>query len=150
MKAREYKIVVVSGGLDPLHVGHVRLFESAKKLGDELVVILNNDNWLRKKKEYVFMPQRERKELIEALACVDKVVLSSHKRNAQDMSVCAELEKIKPDIFANGGDRTSKNIPEIAVCEKIGCKMVFGVGAGGKVQSSSWLLGEHIKHYGEK
>ena len=150
MRAREYKIVVVSGGLDPLHVGHVRLFESAKKLGDELVVILNNDNWLRKKKEYVFMPQRERKEIIEALACVDRVVLSSHKRNAQDMSVCAELEKIKPDIFANGGDRTSKNIPEIAGCKKIGCKMVFGVGSGGKVQSSPWLLDKDIKRYAKK
>jgi len=140
MKTPNSKIVVVSGGLDPLHVGHVRLFQEAKKLGDELVVILNNDNWLRKKKGNVFMPERERKEVIEALACVDKVVLTVHKRNAQDMSVCAELEKIRPDIFANGGDRTRKNIPEIAVCKKIGCKIVFGVGRGGKVQSSSWLL----------
>jgi len=150
MKSKNYKIVAVSGGFDPIHVGHVRLFVRAKKLGDELVVILNNDNWLRKKKGNVFMPERERKEVIEALASVDKVVLTAHKRNAQDMSVCAELEKIKPNIFANGGDRTKKNIPEIAVCKKIGCKMVFGVGIGGKVQSSSWLLAKYTKHNGEK
>ena len=143
-------IVAVSGGMDPLHVGHVRLFVEAKKLGDELVVILNNDNWLRKKKGYVFMPERERKEVIEALASVDRVVLTAHKRITQDMSVCAELEKIKPDIFANGGDRTKKNIPEIAVCKKIGCKMIFGVGSGGKVQSSSWLLEKHIKRHAKK
>ena len=150
MSGKKPTIVAVSGGLDPLHVGHVRLFESAKKIGDELVVILNNDNWLRKKKEYVFMPQRERKKIIEALASVDRVVLTAHKRNAQDMSVCAELEKIKPDIFANGGDRTKKNIPEIAVCKKIGCKMIFGVGKGGKVQSSSWLLEKYIKRHAKK
>jgi D-beta-D-heptose 7-phosphate kinase/D-beta-D-heptose 1-phosphate adenosyltransferase len=137
------KIVAVSGGFDPLHVGHVRLFGRAKKLGDELVVILNNDNWLRKKKGFVFMPARERKEVIEALQSVDRVVLTSHKKNPADMSVCAELLKIKPHIFANGGDRTKKNIPEVAVCKKIGCKMVFGVGHGGKVQSSSWLLSKY-------
>lgn len=149
MSNRNKMTVAVSGGYDPLHVGHVRLFERAKKLGDELVVILNNDNWLKKKKGYVFMPERERKEIIEALASVDKVVISSHKRNPDDMSVCAELIKIKPAIFANGGDRTKKDIPEIAVCEKIGCKMIFAVGRGGKVQSSSWLLEKYNKHHGK-
>ena len=141
-----HKIVVaVSGGMDPLHVGHVRMFQEAKKLGDELVVILNNDNWLKKKKGYAFMPEHERKEIILALRPVDKVVLTNHKSNPEDMSVCAELKKIRPDIFANGGDRTKKNIPEISVCEAIGCKMIFGVGKGGKVQSSSWLLADYIK-----
>lgn len=133
------KVVVVSGGFDPLHVGHVRLFEEAKKLGDELVVIINNDNWIKKNKRKPFTPENERKEIIEALACVDRVVLSAHPENPQDISICAELKKIRPDIFANGGDRTKKNIPEIQVCEEIGCKMVFGIG-GDKIQSSSWLL----------
>lgn len=133
-------VVVVSGGWDPIHIGHVRLFKEAKKLGDELVVILNNDNWLKKKKGYVFMQEKERKELIEALSMVDKVVLTHHKPDSQDMSVNKELRKIKPDIFANGGDRTKRNIPEIAVCKELGCNMVFNVGQGGKVQSSSWLL----------
>lgn len=146
MATKKSKIIAVSGGFDPLHVGHVRLFSEAKKLGDKLVVILNNDNWLKKKKGLVFMPARERKEMIEALGSVDRVMLTAHKRNPTDMSVCNELKKIKPDIFANGGDRTKKNIPEIVACKKIGCKMVFGVGRGGKVQSSSWLLSKYYEN----
>src|SRR3989344_536591 len=95
-KAKKKKIVVaVSGGFDPIHVGHVRMFEQAKKLGDELVVILNNDNWLRKKKHVIFMEQKERKEIIEALKPVDRVVLTGHTENPTAMSVCAELKKIK-------------------------------------------------------
>jgi len=133
-------IVAVSGGFDPIHVGHVRLFQSAKKFGDKLVVILNNDNWLMEKKGYVFMSQKEREEILTALKCVDEVVATSHKKNPKDMSVCETLEKIKPDIFANGGDRTLKNIPETDVCKKINCKMVFNVGRGGKIQSSSLLV----------
>lgn len=140
-------IVSVSGGFDPIHAGHVRLFCEAKKLGDKLVVILNNDNWLKKKKRIIFMPERERKEVIEALRCVDRVVLTSHPRSPKDMSVCGELKKIRPDVFANGGDRTYKNIPEIEVCKKVGCKMVFGVGRGGKIQSSSWLLENYLEKF---
>ena len=141
MKSKKQKVVVaVSGGFDPLHIGHTRMMREAKKLGDELVVILNNDNWLKKKKGFAFMPQRERKELIEAVKWVDRVVFTGHKANSSDMSVCAELKKIKPHIFANGGDRKLDNIPEVPVCREIGCRMVFNVGRGGKVQSSSWLL----------
>ncbi len=139
-KTKKEVIVAVSGGFDPVHRGHVRHFKEAKKLGTKLVVILNNDNWLRKKKGYVFMEEDERKEIIEALAVVDRVVISMHSSDSQDMSVCNELRKIKPHIFANGGDRTVGNVPEVPVCEKLGCKMVFNVGKGGKVQSSSWLI----------
>ena len=145
-KNKKKKIVVaVSGGFDPIHIGHVRMFERAKALGDELVVILNNDNWLRKKKIHIFMPEKERKEIIEALRPVDRVVLTKHKANTNDISVCRELEEIKPDIFANGGDRKLGNIPEVPVCKKIGCKMVFNIGQGGKIQSSSWLLDKYIE-----
>ncbi len=135
-------VVAVSGGFDPLHVGHVRLMQEAKKLGDKLVVILNNDNWLRKKKGYVFMAQEERKEIIEALSCVDAVVITKHSKNPADMSVCAELVRLNPDIFANGGDRTPATSvsKENLLCKKMGCKAVFSVGQGGKVQSSSWLV----------
>lgn len=140
-------VVAVSGGFDPAHVGHVRLFSEAKKLGDKLIVILNNDNWLIKKKGYVFMPQHERKELLRYFASVDEVVLTSHEKNSSDMSVCRELKKIKPDIFANGGDRKLDNIPEADVCRQIGCKMVFGLGRGGKVQSSSWLLDKFLNNH---
>ena len=145
MENKKKKIVAVSGGGDPIHVGHVRLFQEAKKLGDKLVVILNNDNWLRKKKGYVFMSEKERKEILEAMKGVDRVILTKHLANPKDMSVCAELRKIRPHIFANGGDRTANNIPEVAVCNKFGCKMIFNIGHGGKIQSSSWLVSGRSK-----
>ncbi len=144
-KLKKKIVVAVSGGFDPLHVGHVRMFKKAKKFGDKLVVILNNDNWLVKKKGYVFMPEKERKELIEAIRGVDKVILTAHKKNTNDMSVCVELLKIKPDIFANGGDRKIDNTLELSVCKKIGCEAVFNIGDGGKIQSSSWLLKKYAE-----
>lgn len=148
MGNKKKKIVVaVSGGFDPIHPGHVRMFQKARKLGDELVVILNNDRWLKKKKGIVFMPEKERKEIIEALSSVDRVVVTKHRKGSKDMSVCNELKKIRPDIFANGGDRTLHNIPEVAVCKALGCKMVFNAGHGGKVQSSSWLLAKYVKEH---
>jgi D-beta-D-heptose 7-phosphate kinase/D-beta-D-heptose 1-phosphate adenosyltransferase len=142
---RKKVVVAVSGGFDPIHIGHVRMFERAKALGDELVVILNNDNWLTKKKGYAFMPEKERKEVIEALRVVDRVIITKHQPNDSDTSVCRELRVIKPHIFANGGDRKLDNIPEVPVCEAIGCKMIFNIGQGGKIQSSSWLLKKHFE-----
>ena len=148
MKTQRRKpiIVAVSGGFDPIHAGHIRLFEEARKLGDKLVVILNNDNWLKKKKGYVFMPQRERKEVIEALRMVDKVILTGHQPNPKDMTVSRELRALRPNIFANGGDRTAKNTPEKAACKAVGCKVVYSLGRGGKVQSSSWLLNAFLNN----
>jgi cytidyltransferase-like protein len=99
------KLVAVSGGFDPIHIGHVRMIREARALGDELVVILNNDNWLMAKKGFVFMPEAERQEIIEALEGVSKVVLTKHVENDPDRSVCEALREIHPDIFANGGDR---------------------------------------------
>lgn len=144
-KKKKLIVVAVSGGFDPIHKGHVRHFNEAKKLGDRLVVILNNDHWLRKKKGFSFMNEDERKEVIEALRSVDEVIITDHAPDTDDMSVCAALEKLRPDIYANGGDRTKKNIPEVALCEKIGCQMVFEVGSGGKVQSSSWLIAKVLE-----
>lgn len=140
--ARGKKIVVaVSGGFDPIHIGHVRMFQRARSLGDELVVILNNDNWLRAKKGYAFMPEQERKEIIKAIEGVDRVVITAHTPSDADRSVCRELARIKPHIFANGGDRRNvSDIPEAVVCKKHGISMVFNIGKGGKVQSSSWLV----------
>lgn len=150
MESAKKKIVAVSGGFDPIHIGHVRMFQEAKALGDELVVILNNDNWLRKKKGHVFMPQEERAEIIAAIKGVDRVVISGHGENPTDMSVCSELAVVKPNIFANGGDRFHHNIPEVAVCDSIGCEMVFNVGQGGKVQSSSWLLSKYLERLAQE
>ncbi len=144
------RIVAVSGGFDPLHIGHVRLFKEAKKLGDKLVVILNNDNWLRKKKGKEFMKEKDRKEIIESIECVDEVFISKHSKSIDyndplSRSVCKELEKIRPHIFANGGDRFADDIPEFKLCNDLGIKMVFNLGKGGKVRSSSELLNKYSK-----
>jgi cytidyltransferase-like protein len=132
-------IVAVSGGFDPVHNGHIRMFKEAKKLGDKLMVIINNDNWLRTKKGYVFMPEEMRAEIISELKCVDEVYITKHLKDDPDRSVCKALEELKPDIFANGGDRFAYNVPERELCERLGIKMVFNVG-GEKIASSSELV----------
>ncbi len=147
-QGKEHIVIATSGGFDPLHIGHVRLFQEARKLGDELVVILNNDNWLMKKKGCVFMSQEERKEILEALEAVDRVVFTNHPLDPKDMSVCEELRQLRPNIFANGGDRKEDNVPEVAVCKEIGCETVFNMGRGGKVQSSSWLVERYRSGHG--
>jgi D-beta-D-heptose 7-phosphate kinase/D-beta-D-heptose 1-phosphate adenosyltransferase len=139
-KKKKPVVVAVSGGFDPLHIGHIRYIQEARKLGDRLVVILNNDNWLTLKKGYVFMPEAERKEIMQAIAGVDEVFITEHAPDTIDISICDALRKVRPHIFAKGGDRNVGNIPEVAVCEEIGCTIVSDMGAGGKVQSSSWLV----------
>jgi D-beta-D-heptose 7-phosphate kinase/D-beta-D-heptose 1-phosphate adenosyltransferase len=152
------KVVMVSGGFDPIHIGHVRYIQEAKKLGDYLIVVLNNDNWLRKKKGKEFMKEEDRKEIIEAIRGVDKVVISRHEKNPKDMSISKELIRIKPAIFASGGDRNKKDAAnpssslytDLRACEKVGTQIVFNVGHGGKVRSSSELVksySNHLKKY---
>ena len=147
---KKKKVVMISGGFDPIHIGHVRYMQEAKKLGDYLVVVINNDNWLREKKGKEFMPEVERKEIIEAIYGVDRVVISMHSKNTKDMSVCEEIKKVKPHIFANGGDRFADNIPEFKLCNELGIQMVFNVGRGGKIRSSSDLLKEYSKRIKSK
>jgi len=130
------RMVAVSGGFDPIHVGHVRMIQEAAKLGEHVVVIVNSDEWLKRKKGYAFMPFEERAEIVSALAGVDSVV----KADDADNTVCETLIKLKPDIFANGGDRKSGNIPEYKLCDDLNIEMVFGVGGSDKPQSSSWLI----------
>lgn len=127
-------VVITSGGFDPVHIGHIRLFREAKTLGDKLVVILNSDDFLLKKKGYVFMPFNERKEILESIKYVDEVVPCIDT----DQTVCKTLEKLRPDVFAKGGDRNESNTPELSVCKDLNIRVVFNVG-GGKIQSSSWL-----------
>jgi len=154
------KIVAVSGGFDPLHIGHIRYMQEAKKLGDKLIVVINNDNWKKQKRKHVFMPDYERKEIIEALACVDEVIISGHSKNLKgpkSMSVRKELLKIKPHIFANGGDRNEEDAKnpnssqyyDVEMCKKLGIQMIFNVGKGGKIRSSSKLLKEYSKKIGK-
>ena len=130
------RMVAVSGGFDPIHVGHVRMIQEAVKLGEHVVVIVNSDEWLKRKKGYAFMPFDERAEILSALEGVDSVV----KADDADNTVCETLIKLKPDIFANGGDRKSGNIPEYKLCDDLNIEMVFGVGGSDKPQSSSWLI----------
>lgn len=147
------KVVMVSGGFDPIHIGHIRYIQEAKKLGDYLIVVINNDNWIHKKKGKEFMPENERKEIIEAIAGVDEVVISGHRKNPKDMSICNELIKIKPHIFANGGDRDEKDSEdpksslyrERQIHKKYGIEMVYNVGHGGKIRSSSELVRNYYK-----
>ncbi len=128
------RIVVASGYFDPLHMGHIEYLELSKKLGNKLIVIINNDDQARLKKGYNFMKQEERAKIVKALKCVDEIFVSIDK----DSSVCKSLEKIKPHIFANGGDRHEGNIPEKEICEKHGIEMVDELGK--KIQSSSELV----------
>lgn len=154
VKKKPKKIVMVSGGFDPIHIGHIRYIQEAKKLGNYLVVVLNNDNWLRKKKGKEFMNELDRKEIIEAIIGVDKVIISKHGKDPKDMSVSKELIQIKPAIFASGGDRNKKDAADpssslytdLNACKKIGTKIIFNVGRGGKVRSSSELVKKYSKH----
>jgi D-beta-D-heptose 7-phosphate kinase/D-beta-D-heptose 1-phosphate adenosyltransferase len=130
----DLNIIAVSGGFDPVHVGHLRMFKDAAKYG-KVVVIANSDDWLMRKKNHVFMPFEERKEIIEAFECVYKV---EHVDDS-DGTVCEALTRIKPAFFANGGDRKSDNVPEIALCNNLGIKLLWNIG-GDKIQSSSDLV----------
>ena len=134
----EKPTVIVSGGFDPIHIGHIRLIQDAANHG-KVIVVINNDNWLKKKKGYNFMHENDRKEIIESMKDVHKVVLTGHPEDPEDMSVCEALKEIKPDIFANGGDRKADNIPEYKLCEDAGISMVFNIG-GEKLRSSSELV----------
>ena len=128
-------VVAVSGYFDPLHVGHLEYLEMAKQLGDKLIVIVNNDKQALLKKGKSFMNENDRAEIVSALKCVDEVFLSID----EDKSVCRSLEVIKPNIFANGGDRSLSEIPETAVMKKFNIKMVDGLGE--KIRSSSAITG---------
>ena len=128
------KIIAVSGGFDPIHVGHLRMMQDAAQHG-KLVVIINSDDWLMRKKGYVFMPWEERAEIIGAYDFVDEVVMAKD----EDRTVVASLDEIKPDIFANGGDRENINTPEARFCKENGIEMMWGVG-GEKIQSSSSIV----------
>ncbi len=144
------KVIVVSGGFDPLHSGHIKYFNSAKKLGDRLIVALNSDAWLANKKGKPFMPFKERKILIENLKMVDEVI---HFED-DDLGSCSlGLEKVKemhPNekiIFCNGGDRNKENIPETKVS---GIDFRFNVGGSEKLNSSSWLIKDYFNNFEER
>jgi cytidyltransferase-like protein len=134
-------IVVVSGGFDPIHSGHIQLIKQARALGDQLIVGINSDEWLARKKGQAFMPWQERLCVINNLKQVDEV----YTFDDDDGTATHLLQQVRAHyptdriIFANGGDRTQDNIPEMAVP---GIEFVFGVGGTNKANSSSWILQE--------
>jgi cytidyltransferase-like protein len=137
------KIVMISGGFDPIHSGHIAYFKAARALGDMLIVGLNSDEWLIRKKGRAFMPWNERLCVVNNLSMVDEV----YTFDDSDGSARALIRQVRahyPDadlIFANGGDRTARNIPEMDVNDAR-CEFVFGVGGEDKKNSSSWILEE--------
>jgi len=135
MSAKNKIRVAVSGYFDPIHVGHLEYLRMAKELGDSLVVIVNNNYQCKLKKGKHFMDENDRVEIVKALRFVDEVFLSIDN----DRTVCKSLVEIKPDIFANGGDRATSEVPETPVCKKFNIKMVDGL--GDKIRSSSSLTG---------
>ena len=128
-------LIAVSGGFDPVHIGHIRMIREASRHGD-VMVIINSDEWLMRKKGYVFMPWQERAEIMGNI----KGVVMVTSVNDSDGTVCEALVRCKPHAFANGGDRKDKNTPEMDLCEHIGIEMLWNIGGGDKPQSSSWLV----------
>ena len=136
-----YDVIVLSGGFDPMHVGHLRMIQESAKMAEIVIAGVNSDEWLMRKKGYVFMPHEERVEMVQGTRGVSKAMAFDD----DDNSACDLLRRVRalwPNFkvaFANGGDRTSDNIPEIPVADELGVHLIWGVG-GGKVQSSSDLV----------
>ena len=136
------KLIAVSGGFDPIHKGHVKMIQEAAEYGN-VVVILNSDEWLERKKGYKFMDFEERSYIAGSI----KGVMMTTSVDDSDNTVCEALKRIKPDYFANGGDRILSNTPEMKLCHELGIQMLWNVG-GGKEQSSSSLV-NNVKWYDE-
>ena len=144
------KIIIVSGGFDPIHSGHIAYFKSARSLGDKLVVALNSDSWLENKKGKFFMPFNERKAIIESMSCVDEVIDFDDDDKGSAINALEKVKTLYPNdnlFFANGGDRTNSNIPEMSVS---GIEFLFSVGGDDKKNSSSWILKNWQYYYEER
>ena len=133
------KTIMVSGGFDPVHIGHIRMILDAARHGD-VVVVANSDDWLFRKKGFVFMEFEQRAEILAAIKGVVKV----SGVDDTDGTVCEAIRRLEPDMFANGGDRRKNNTPEQDVCEELGVQMLWAVGGEDKANSSSDLV-ERVK-----
>ena len=134
------KTIMLSGGFDPIHIGHVRMIREASRWG-QVYVVVNSDDWLIRKKGYVFMPFDQRAEIIGNIKGVTMVT----NVDDSDGTVCEALKRHRPDAFANGGDRKKENTPEMELCEELGIQMLWGIGGKDKPQSSSWLVNKAME-----
>ena len=144
------KLIVVSGGFDPIHSGHIAYLKSARSHGEKLIVALNSDSWLEKKKGKFFMPFHERKSIVEAIKYVDEVISFKDDDKGSCINALEAIKKSYPDeeiYFANGGDRDGKNIPEMSVLD---IKFLFSVGGDDKKNSSSWILNKWQYYFEER
>lgn len=135
------KIVIISGYFNPLHIGHINYIKEAKNFGDYLIAIVNNDEQVKVKGSFPFMPEYERVKITKAIRHIDEVFLSVDKNKSvcESLEALAKMHKGCELFFANGGDRNQSNIPEVEICKKFKIKFIDNVG-GNKVQSSSVLL----------
>lgn len=127
--------VMVSGGFDPVHVGHIRMIREAAKYGN-VIVVANSDDWLFRKKGFVFMEFPKRAEILNSI----KGVILVDSVDDTDGTVCEAIRRHKPDFFANGGDRGRSNTPEQDVCEEMGVQLLWGIGGDYKADASSTLV----------
>ena len=141
----ERPTVMVSGGFDPVHVGHIRMILEAAAYGD-VIVIANTDSWLHRKKGFVFMEWDRRAEILNAI----KGVILVDSVDDNDGTVCEAIRRLKPTFFANGGDRGKTNTPEQSVCEEIGVELLWGIGGDYKADASSDLVERFRKHRGSE
>lgn len=129
------KKVAISGYFDPIHIGHLEYIKMARELGDYLIAIVNNDKQAVLKKGKSFMCEDDRLMIVSQIKGVDEAVMSID----EDKTVCKTLDLLKPDVFANGGDRSNVEIPEYKICKENGTKVIDGL--GDKIRSSSDLTG---------
>ena len=150
---KKYDFAIVSGGFDPVHVGHLRMFKDAKKIASKVILLLNNDEWLIKKKGKPFMNQNQRKEILLELKSIDEVIIQQSSKPSSSLAI-EEFAKKNPGkniCYCNGGDRSNiKNIRETNICNKYGIKLEFGIGGEDKVQSSSSLTKNYLGEVEER